>query len=120
MAIVTSNAFPPSIRTLACAALSGLLNTSRVLDWPWPAAGAAVRRFILFMWWSAGRALGESLRNRLRGEVAPAWRSLPVRDNRPDIAPESIRLTVSETPVVSVIIPTYGQVGFTLRCLASI
>lgn len=32
----------------------------------------------------------------------------------------NIKLNISENPVVSVIIPVYGQVGYTLRCLASI
>ncbi|WP_160122008.1 glycosyltransferase [Rhodovarius lipocyclicus] len=34
--------------------------------------------------------------------------------------PEAIRLSVSETPVVTVLIPTYGQVDYTLLCLNSL
>lgn len=34
--------------------------------------------------------------------------------------PEAIRLRVSETPVVTVLIPTYGQVDYTLLCLNSL
>ncbi len=38
----------------------------------------------------------------------------------PDVVPEQIDLVVSGAPEVSVIVPTYGQMAFTLRCLASI
>jgi len=34
--------------------------------------------------------------------------------------PETLGLPVSERPVVSVVIPVHGQIGFTRRCLASI
>src|SRR5580658_5398524 len=36
------------------------------------------------------------------------------------IVPENAGFTLSGEPVVSVIIPTYGQTAFTMRCLASI
>jgi GT2 family glycosyltransferase/SAM-dependent methyltransferase len=36
------------------------------------------------------------------------------------LSPTMIRISASARPVVSIIIPTYGQVAFTLRCLTSI
>jgi hypothetical protein len=60
--------------------------------------------------------MSNRLRSRLRGESVPAGEPCCRRD----IAPETIRLPPCDAPVVSVIIPTYGQLPFTLRCLASI
>ncbi len=120
MANGANNVLLPSIRTLACSALSRMLLLSHRLDRPWPALGSGVRRVILFMWWSIGRVLGARLRGRMRGDEALVTPRPPDAGSRPDIAPESIRLTLSGAPVVSVINPNNGQVGFTLRCLASI
>ena len=86
----------------------------------WPRLGAGIRRFLLFLWWSGGRLLGARLRNWLRGDDPSAYQARPELDDRSDIDPESICLPHSPTPLVSIIIPTYGQLGFTLRCLASI
>ncbi len=36
------------------------------------------------------------------------------------VVPERIALAVSDAPLVSVVIPVYGKIDFTLRCLASI
>jgi O-antigen biosynthesis protein len=120
MAIVANNGLLPSIRTLACAGLHRVLRLSRLLDRRWPRLGAGLRRFILLLWWRAARVLGARFRGLARGDRGPVAqpRCDPVR--RPDIAPESIRLELSDAPVVSVIVPTYGQTGFTLCCLASI
>jgi GT2 family glycosyltransferase/glycosyltransferase involved in cell wall biosynthesis len=75
---------------------------------------------MLFLWWRVARGLGARLRGVLRGEGPPVERPRLDLDRRPDIAPETISLVLSDAPVVSVIIPTYGQTQFTLRCLASI
>jgi O-antigen biosynthesis protein len=45
--------------------------------------------------------------------------SRPLTPHR-DATPDQIRLPCSESPTVSVIIPVYGQIDRTLRCLASI
>jgi GT2 family glycosyltransferase/glycosyltransferase involved in cell wall biosynthesis len=120
MASAASNVLLPTLRMAACASLFHLLRLSHGLDRHWPAPGAWFRRVVLFLWWRIAMRLGTGLRNRLRGEPA-ARRSPPSADRvRPEIVPEDIALTLSETPLVSVIVPTYGQVGFTLRCLASI
>jgi len=119
MAIAATNALLPSIRAVACATLAAVLRLSRVLDRGSPALGAGFRRVVLFLWWNVSARLSAGLRARLRGDrpSAPVDRALPVR---PDIIPEELRPPVSETPLVSVIIPTYGQLAMTLRCLASI
>ena len=36
------------------------------------------------------------------------------------VDPATLAIPFSSAPVISVIIPTYGQLDFTLRCLASI
>ncbi|MET1079703.1 MAG: glycosyltransferase [Pseudomonas sp.] len=41
-------------------------------------------------------------------------------DKATQVAPDSIRLPVAEQPLVSIIIPVYGQCAYTLRCLASV
>lgn len=122
MAIAANNGVLPSIRLLACAMLFHVLRLSHVLDKPWPALGIGVRRMILFLWSSVTSRLGSRLRGRLRGDAPADSQVRPGLDRRPDIdiAPEAISLRQCQTPVVSVIIPTFGQLGFTLRCLASI
>jgi O-antigen biosynthesis protein len=117
MAIVASNVLLPSIRTLACATLFRVLRLSNLLDRGWPGLGSAFRRAVLFLWWNVTSRLGSRLRARLRGDPMPG---APETRERPEPDPATIRLTPSDTPLVSVIIPTYGQLGFTLRCLASI
>src|SRR5665213_4600494 len=119
MAVAAKNGLLPSIRTMACATLFHALRLSHLLDKPWPALGIGTRRAIMFLWSSVTSRLSPGLRNRLRGEAALSARAdpEPETDRHPRIAPETICLTVCEAPVVSVIIPTYGQLGFTLRCL---
>jgi GT2 family glycosyltransferase/glycosyltransferase involved in cell wall biosynthesis len=119
MAIVATNVLLPSIRTLACAVLFRVLRLSRLLDRGSPALGAGFRRLVLFLWWNVTARLGAGLRRRLRGDPN-AGPPRPAPERRLDVSPEQIALTLSETPLVSIIIPTYGQLAFTLRCLASI
>ncbi len=119
MAIAATNALLPSIRTLACATLAAVLRLSRLLDRASPALGAGFRRAVLFLWWNVTSRLGAGLRARLRGDIL-AGATVRAVPERPDIAPGDLVLPLSETPLVSVIIPTYGQLSLTLRCLASI
>ncbi|MDO9708727.1 methyltransferase domain-containing protein [Paracraurococcus lichenis] len=102
-----------------------------------PRAMRLLRRATLLGWWTLRGQLPMRVglwlrhRRRLREIGAPK----PEADTdigrsreapRPETCaklplPSDIRLPpASATPLVSVIIPTYGQVGFTLRCLASI
>jgi GT2 family glycosyltransferase len=87
----------------------------------WPFLGNLVRRAILVLWWSATLQLHIHARYWLRARRLR--RSTPPTPPAPLIAPvdpETLVLPLAEAPVVSVIIPSYGQVPFTLRCLASI
>lgn len=120
MAIVANNVLLPSIRTLACAVLFRVLHLSRLLDRGWPGLGVKFRRLVLLLWWGVALRLGARLRSRLRGEAVPGRQSRPDPDPEARIAPESIALPLSDAPLVSVIVPTYGQLALTLRCLASI
>ena len=120
MAVAANNGLLPFIRTFACATLFLMLRLTHVLDRPCPALGAGARRLILFVWSSVTVRLGPRLRARLRGGIIIDQTDAPVVAVRPAVAPEAVNLPLCETPVVSVIIPTYGQHDFTLRCLASI
>ena len=120
MAVAANNGLLPSIRTLACATLFLVLRMTHVLDKPWPALGIGARRLILFLWSSVTSRMGPRLRARLRGGTAPDPHFQPAQDRGSDIAWETINLTCADDPVVSVIIPTYGQAEYTLRCLSSI
>jgi len=86
---------------------------------PWLAA--LLRRLVLVIWWTGTLQLhtqfGFWLRaRRMRRQVPPPV--LPQLIGSVD--PDAIVLPCAVEPAVSVIIPTYGQTGFTLRCLASI
>jgi O-antigen biosynthesis protein len=120
MAIVAYQFLLPPIRVAAQAVLFNVLRLSRRLDRSWPAFGKRFRRMVLMFWWNVAMRLGDRLRDRLRGEFRPRRTDPPMTAREPAIAPEILCLPGSESPVVSVIIPTYGQLAFTLRCLESI
>ena len=87
---------------------------------PWIAT--QLRRLVLLLWWTATFQLhthaGYWLRARRLRAVSPP---VAIRPSGPEtIDPISLTLPCSPDPVVSIIIPTYGQIPFTLRCLASI
>ncbi|MEA2740811.1 MAG: hypothetical protein QOH05_4118 [Acetobacteraceae bacterium] len=86
---------------------------------PWMAR--QLRRGVLLLWWTATFQLQTHARywfraRRLRRIAAPA----PAVPAIAIIDPGALNVPFSEHPVVSVIVPTYGQSQFTLRCLASI
>ncbi len=120
MAIAASNGLLPSIRTFACAILYVVLRGTHVLDKPWPVVGITARRVIMAFWFGVTSRLTPRLRHRLRGEVPALKAAHPMPGDAAGISPGTINLAACDSPVVSVIIPTYGQTGFTLRCLASI
>ncbi len=101
--------------------LSRLLFAARDLQARSPWAGTALRRIVLVVWWAL------TLQLRLQFGYWRRARRLR-RVERPVISPDlvdlcdatSLRVPCAERPVVSVIIPTYGKVDYTLRCLASI
>jgi GT2 family glycosyltransferase len=86
-----------------------------------PVAAGLLRRAILVGWWACTLQLHRQF---------PLWlRARRLRRAKPtcpapeliDLAnPDIVVIPGSDDPVVSVIIPTYGQTHFTLRCLASI
>src|SRR5947209_6005261 len=86
---------------------------------PWLAT--LLRRGVLLLWWTATAQLHVHARYWLRARrlrrMAPAVAPAPIIES---VDPRSLSVPFSADPVVSVIIPTFGQVQFTLRCLASI
>ncbi len=87
--------------------------------WPW--LGAQLRRLILLIFWTCTLQLGVQARawvkaRRIR-QAAPASAGLEVIK---EVRAETLSLPADDRPAVSVIVPTYGKVDYTLRCLASI
>jgi GT2 family glycosyltransferase len=110
------------IVSAACDTLlqSGLLY-ARSLQTRRPWLAAQLRRAVLVVWWSATWQLHTQFRFWLKARrmrrAAP--RTLPLCLIEA-VCAEAIAVPCAEHPVISVIIPTYGQTEFTLRCLASI
>jgi GT2 family glycosyltransferase len=98
-------------------ALAGARRMNRHAPW----FATLLRRLVLLLWWTATSQLHIHARYWLRARrlrrAAPASVPAPVIEN---VDPGSLDLPHSDDPVVSVIVPTYGQIQFTLRCLASI
>jgi O-antigen biosynthesis protein len=88
-------------------------------DSPWVAR--QLRRAVLLLWWTATFQLHIHARYWLRARrlrrATPVAALAQVIDS---IDAQTLMIPFSNDPVVSVIVPTYGQVGYTLRCLASI
>ncbi|HEX2942980.1 MAG TPA: glycosyltransferase [Rhodopila sp.] len=86
---------------------------------PW--AARWLRRCVLLLWWTVTLQLHTHarywVRARFSARVAPATQPILLQKN---IDPATLALTLSDDPLVSVIVPTYGQVPFTLACLAAI
>ncbi|MEA2743715.1 MAG: hypothetical protein QOG25_2086 [Acetobacteraceae bacterium] len=102
-------------------ALWRALSFARSLDGRSPWLGKQVRRVVLVLWWTATFQLhihaGYWLRARRLRRIVPIAEPIAVIKT---VDPETLDIPVSDDPVVSVIVPTYGQLPFTLRCLASI
>jgi O-antigen biosynthesis protein len=119
MANIAYRVVLPPLRMAACAMLFSILRLSHRFDRNWPVLATRFRRLVLAFWWKVAMRLGFWLRDRLRGGQQRA----PTPDNArrlPIITLESLNIPRSGSPLVTVIIPTYGQLAFTLRCLASI
>ena len=88
---------------------------------PSPWLSRQLRRCRQLAWWTLTFQLHIHafywLRARWRNYQSPA---VPADAVLATIDPATIVIPAAEDPVVSVIIPTYGQIDFTLRCLASI
>ena len=86
-----------------------------------PRASRLLRRLVLLMWWTLTLQLHRHAFYWLRAHLFhPSAPPAPVVPPVQAIDAASLHVPSSEAPVVSVIVPTYGQVPFTLRCLASI
>jgi GT2 family glycosyltransferase len=98
-----------------------VLASARALSGTSPWAGRQLRRAVLLLWWTATFQLHTHTRYWLRARrlrrITPVAPPTPVIET---IDPLSLDVPMSENPVVSVIVPTFGQLQFTLRCLASI
>jgi GT2 family glycosyltransferase len=86
-----------------------------------PVAAGLLRRAVLVAWWACTLQLHRQFplwlrARRLRG-VAPTYVAPVLIESA---QPASITIPYTDHPIVSVIVPAYGQTGFTLRCLASI
>lgn len=117
MATAAKNRVLPFMAKAAGATFYQVLRLSHRLDHRWPGLGCRTRRPLLLLWANVTAGMSDRLRNRLRGESRAVSAEAGCR---PDVAPESIALLPCDVPVVSVIIPTYGRLPITLRCLASI
>ncbi|WP_380067866.1 methyltransferase domain-containing protein [Dankookia sp. GCM10030260] len=111
------------------------LRRLRIVVDRWPRTARLLRRGVMLAWWALRGQLPMRLAawrraRRLRQDVAGGAFQAVIRDElnlpdpaarRPLPAPGAIRLPAAgEAPLVSILIPTYGQVDYTLRCLASI
>jgi GT2 family glycosyltransferase len=110
------------IAALAWYALAGSgLRLARAMHTRQPWLAVQLRRAVLVIWWAGTWQLhtqfGFWLRARRLRRAAPRLLSLRLIESVPA---EAIVVPCSEHPVISVIIPTYGQTEFTLRCIASI
>ena len=81
------------------------------------------RRAVLVVWWAVTLQLPKRYalwqRARRIRRLAPITQALqPILIQQVD--PWRIRVPRSANPTVSIIIPSYGKVDYTLRCLASI
>ena len=87
-----------------------------------PFLGRQLRRVVLVVWWTLTFQLHVHARYWLRSRAAAAAGARGTRRIRcwRRSIPQRLIVPLAETPLVSVIIPTYGQVDYTLRCLASI
>jgi GT2 family glycosyltransferase len=97
------------------------LAVARSLQRHSPWAGRQLRRTVLLLWWTVTLQLhiqtGHWLRARRLRRAAPAVPTPPIMET---VDPRHVEVPFSADPIVSIIVPTCGQVAFTLRCLASI
>jgi GT2 family glycosyltransferase len=98
-----------------------VLASAQTLRAHHPVAAGLLRRGALILWWSCTFQLHRQLPLWLRGR---RLRRLAASYAAPSLVgsvqADSIVIPSSVDPLLSVIIPTHGQVGFTLRCLAAI
>ena len=99
------------------------LRRAQAVRHRFPILGQFLRRTVLVLWWSVTLQLHTQFRYWLRAQRLR--RAAPGLSTAPPVAtevvdPAALAVPRAAAPLVSVIIPTYGQVDYTLRCLASI
>jgi cellulose synthase/poly-beta-1,6-N-acetylglucosamine synthase-like glycosyltransferase len=107
------------VATAIDAALLNALGFARSLHGRSPWMARQLRRAVMMMWWTVTFQLHTQIVRRLRLRPPATPRAEPVRP-MPAVDPRQLKVPFSDQPIVSVIVPTYGQLPFTLRCLASI
>ena len=92
-----------------------------------PAAARLTRRTAKAIWWTVTLQIGRRLQARRQLFIAEAERRglgtiTAIRPIPAVTVPTDTKIRVASAtdPIVSVIIPTFGQVDYTLRCLASL
>lgn len=89
-----------------------------------PVVGPLARKGLKLGWWTVSGQLPARLRARQAVQIPqPAPPDAPAREPLPlveVIDPATFVVPLDDNPIVSVIVPTYGQVAYTLGCLASI
>ena len=97
------------------------LSLVRSLNVRSPRTARHLRRLVLLVWWTATFQLHIHARYWLRARrlrrLTPASAVSPILDT---LDPDSLTVPLAEQPLVSVIVPTFGQVPYTLRCLAAL
>ena len=90
----------------------------------WPGLTRRLSRALRLLYWTATLQLGARLRSggKVSGLASSdeLRRALHIPTEAQPVDPADLRIITSESPEVSVIIPSYGQVPYTLRCLRSI
>jgi GT2 family glycosyltransferase len=86
---------------------------------PW--LGEVCRKLVLLVWWTVTGDLPRQARFWLRARrLRAAARPVPPFALIEAVDPATLVVPRAAEPLVSIIVPTYGQVDYTLRCLASI
>jgi O-antigen biosynthesis protein len=111
----------PNLTGFADVMLHHALAAARTLARRSPSCGNLLRQLILLVWWAGTMQLRMQLMLWLR---ARRLRRTTQRSDIPmlvgDIDVRCLRMPLAGVPTVSVIIPTFGKIEYTLRCLASI
>ena len=102
-----------AIRASTTWKLAGLLQQASVRH---PRVAGLGFKCLRVAWWTARGTLVPRLRGWSEARLAPTVKAQPL----PIVVPGNIVIPRHEQPIASIIIPGYGNVDYTLRCLASI
>lgn len=97
------------------------LARARAVQLRHPWLGNQLRRMALLAWWTATFQLHIHARYWLRARrLRRGGPTTAERLVRAPVDPLTLVMPLAAEPVVSIIVPTFGKVAYTLRCLASI